>query len=387
VQGKRVKFVYDPRKVSNDSLEVEGVGYAELLDSDHAYAPFEILRDANLSSLRAAMSSVYAGYEYGNTEDPMKEYPRFKVNWTMDPVADFDEDDSLSTPVSIVLMRDRRLLIEITVPNGPLVRTDNQTWAEGQAILDDWLSSRKGKLVSLLPYSLDYRDLWTARIEIPLRNKTLADAYYLGDEAIEVIEAFGTGELTVEAIVGLLKGGHASALTGSPETQLLEAKVAIRLETDREKLELSKDVSALANAASGGVLVVGLETQTRKGRDIIWSVRPIADTGQVRQVRAVLHRHIYPPIQGLRVAMVPAGSRFGTDEHLLMIVVPAQPKELTPFIVAGVAIDGNVLGNYVGVFERREDDVTALTAPSIQAGLAAGFALLRGESASVQKRQ
>lgn len=387
MRGKRVKFVYDPYIVSNDSLEVVGVGYAELLDGDHVFAPFEILREANLSSLRAAMTAVYRGYEYGNPEDPMKEYPRFRVNWTMDSVADFDEEDSLTAPVSIVLMRDRRLLIEIDVLNGPLVRSEEQSWPEGQAVLEDWLSSRNGKLASLSPFSLEYRTYWLARIEIPLRNKTLADAHYLGEQAVEIIEAFGSGDLTVESVVGLLNGGHASALIGLPEGQLLEAKVAIHLEAAKEKLELAKDVSAMANAITGGVLVVGLATKTRQGRDIITSIHPVPDTGQARRVRSVLHRHIYPPIQGLRVATVPAGPSYKPDDHLLMIVVPPQPRELTPFLVAGVVIDGNVLGNYIGLFERREDDVTALTAPSIQAGLSAGFALLRGGTASAGRPQ
>lgn len=387
MRGRRVKFVFDPDVVSSDSLEVEGIGYAELLDGDHAFAPLEILREANLSSLRAAMTSVYTNYEYGNSEDPMKGYPRFRVNWTMDSVADFDEEDSLIAPVSIVLMRDRSLLIEIDVLNGPLVRSEEQNWPEGHAVLEDWLRSRKGKLVSLTPFSLEYRTYWIARFEIPLRDKTLADAHRIGDEAVAIIEAFGSGDLTIESIAGLLNGGHASALIGLPESQLLETKVAIHLETDKEKLELSKDVSAMANAVPGGVLIVGLKTKTRQGRDIITSIHPIPDTGQPRRVRAILHRYVYPPIQGLKVVVVPAGLSYKADEHLLMIVVPAQPRELAPFLVAGVVVDGNVFGNFIGVFERREDDVTALAAPSIQAGLSAGFALLRGEAASADPPQ
>ncbi|MDT5175817.1 MAG: hypothetical protein QOJ95_15 [Mycobacterium sp.] len=166
-------------------------------------------------------------------------------------------------------------------------------------------------------------------------------------------------------------------MIGFAESQYLEAKRSIHLGTDKASLKLAKDVSAMANAMIGGVLVVGLATKKRLGRDVINSVHAFADVGQVPRIRSILHRYVYPPIEGLQVALVPAGLSYLPDEYLFTITVPTQPRELTPFLVAGVVIDGVVCGNFIGLFERREDDVTTLTAPSIQAGLPAGFALLR----------
>lgn len=379
MRGKHVKYILE-----EESLRVDGVGDAALMDSDHVFAPLEILRDANLSSLKSAMVSVYRNYDYNSDNDVIRDYPRFEVTWSQDSIADFDEEDSFTEPVSLVLMRDRSLLIEIDIFNGPLVRNDTDTWPEGQAVLEDWLSARSGRFVSLRPFDPSYRTFWVARFGIPLRNRTVADANEIGASALAVVEAYATGDLTIESILGLLKGGHAKSLIGIPESQVLEAKRSIHFGADKDKLELAKDVSALANATSGGVLVAGLATRQRLGRDVVSSIHPFEEAGQVRRVRSVLHRYIYPPIQNLQVVLVPAGPSYHSEEYLLAIAVPTQPRELKPFLVAGVVINEAVYGNFVGLFERREDEVTSLTAPSIQAGLSAGFALLRGERASAE---
>jgi hypothetical protein len=50
-------------------------------------------------------------------------------------------------------------------------------------------------------------------------------------------------------------------LIGFAERQYLEAKRSIHLGRDKASLKLAKDVSAMANAITGGVLVVGLATK------------------------------------------------------------------------------------------------------------------------------
>src|SRR6202044_2084606 len=109
----------------------------------------------------AAMAAAYREYQWGDPEDSLKDYPRFRVNWTSDPVAEFDEDDSLTEPVSVILTRDRTLLVEIYIANGPVVRTGTEKWPEGHSILESWLTPRRARLVCLEPHDPENRWLWT----------------------------------------------------------------------------------------------------------------------------------------------------------------------------------------------------------------------------------
>jgi hypothetical protein len=208
----------------------------------------------------------------------------------------------------------------------------------------------------------------------------VADAHAIGTDAISVLESHAKGVATIESLTALLRSGHAEALVGMFEGQLLEAKRHLHLEDDKGRLELAKDVSAIANSPAGGLLVVGLETRRESGRDVVTRVHPFPDTGQVRRISSLLDRLIYPPIERMDVLLVPAGSSHPPGEHLLVITVPPQPLELTPFLVTGVVVDDRVLGNYIGLFERRGEDVVASSPASIHAGLSVGLAMLRGRS-------
>ena len=150
-------------------------------------------------------------------------------------------------------------------------------------------------------------------------------------------------------------------------------------------MELAKDVSAIANSSTGGLLVVGLATKQKSGQDVITAVHPMSDSGQARTVRKVLDRLVYPPIEHLDVSLVPADPTRPANQHLLVINVPPQPRELIPFLVIGGVAGEQVLGNYVGLFQRRGEDTLPSSAASIHAGLSAGLALLRGRSGSADR--
>jgi hypothetical protein len=377
VAGKRVRY-----SANYASLHVEGAGDALLMDSSHAFASLDVLGPASLTSLKAAMTSVYNDYEYGNENDPLAYMPLFSVTWTLDSAAEFNDDLSMPEPVSLALMRDGSLLVELHWAFGPAPRTEEDTWPEGAALLDSWLQPRGGRLVSLTPGDMGFRWYWTTRFSLPLRGRTVADAHAIGTDAISVLESHAEGVATIESLAALLRSGHAGALVGMSEGQLLEAKRHLHLEDDKGRLELAKDVSAIANSPGGGLLVVGLATRRDSGRDVVAGVQPIPDTGQVRRVRSVLDRLVYPPIERLDVSLVPAGSSHPPEEHLLVITVPPQPREVTPFLVTGVVVDDRVMGSYIGLFERRGEDVVASRPASIHAGLSVGLALLRGRTSS-----
>lgn len=380
--GRRVRF-----SPQYDSMHVEGVGDALLMDRDHTFSSLEVIGPASLSSLRRAMMAVYPEYDYGGA-DPRADLPRFSVQWSLDSAANFDDDLSLAERVSVALMRDGSLAIECDVQSNPPPRTESDIWTEAMAVLDAWLEPRRGRLVSFTPYP-GYRGYWTVRFEIPIRGLTVADANQIGNDAIAVIEAYadGDGASSIEPLVALLHAGHAKALLGLSEHQLLEAKRSLHLVDEKSRLELAKDVSAMANSPTGGVIVVGLETKRRSGQDVIAAIHPVPDTGQVRVIRKVLDRLIYPPIEQLDVSLAPADPSRPANQHLILLTVPRQPRELVPFLVIGSIVGGQLLGNYVGLFERRGEDILVSGAASIHAGLSAGLALLRRAAAGTAADQ
>jgi hypothetical protein len=144
------------------------------MDSSYAFGPLEILGPASLTSLQAAMTAVYKDHEYGNENDPLAYLPRFRVTWTLDRTAEFNDDLSMQEPVSLALMRDGSLVVELDWAFGPAPRTEEDTWPEGAALLDSWLQPRGGRLVSFAPGDVGLRWYWTTRFSLPLRGRTVA---------------------------------------------------------------------------------------------------------------------------------------------------------------------------------------------------------------------
>jgi len=363
---------------TREVIHIEGVNDEILLmDRDHAYGPLELLRDVSVLSLGRAMRSVYSAYGYDITPgDPLYTYPRFRILWSLDTTEAFDDDLSLQDPVGLSLMRTGELLVEISVI-GPKPRTEDDSWPEGEGLLVRWLESRRGRFVSMEVGEIGYRGYWVARFSVPYRGLTVADVRTLGMDAINLLDAHETGAPTLESLSALLRAGHAASLIGLSEGQLLEAKRQLNLTELKNKLELAKDVSAIANSKTGGLLVAGLETKRHKHADLIAKLHPFSDSGQVRNVRDALDRHIFPNIEGLQIELVPAHPDAAAPDKLLMIRVPPQPQELLPFLVTGVVVDDRILGNYIGLFERRGEDVVARSPAAIHAGLSTGLALLR----------
>src|SRR3712207_2698551 len=80
---------------------------------------------------------------------------------------------------------------------------------------------------------MGFRWYWTIYFSIPLRGRTVADAHAIGTDAISLLETHDQGAATIESLTALLRSGHAGALVGMPEGQLLEAKRHIHLEDER----------------------------------------------------------------------------------------------------------------------------------------------------------
>jgi hypothetical protein len=183
--------------------------------------------------------------------------------------------------------------------------------------------------------------------------------------------------LTAPEIQEIVRSSTPERLLGARETEQVDFKrVPYRLEEDRQKFELAKDVSALANA-SGGVLVLGV--QTEKSDVHSWDAAsaltpfPRALLDEPR-IRATIGAWVYPSLDGITVEVVPRGA----DAVLATIGVAAQPTSAGPFVVIRT-IDERERASAVqfAVYKRRGDESRALSAQELQAILRDGMVLRR----------
>ncbi|MBC2898362.1 ATP-binding protein [Rhodococcus wratislaviensis] len=209
------------------------------------------------------------------------------------------------------------------------------------------------------------------------RGRTMGSLVQIGLDAVALLQATA-GQMTRQNVLDLLRGGNMNALIGQPEGQWLDAKRQhYDLKSPNDKIELARAVAQFANAADGGVLVIGLATTKRDGIDVINAVTPSRHEAKQRPVvrrRYVqaLQQTIFPVPIGLQVdlAKVDRGD-------LLFIDIPPQPEELKPILVRGVVIDGEVHNWFISIVDRHEDEGLPATVETIHSMLAAGRALLR----------
>ena len=170
-------------------------------------------------------------------------------------------------------------------------------------------------------------------------------------------------QLTPDAVEDLLQRGELDSLVGRFEDRRIEFKgQPYILKSDEAKLELAKDVSALANSA-GGVIVIGIRTKRDEvhSTDVACELRPFeANLVDVQQYRDVLDDWIYPPIKGVRIGWHESASDAGRG--VVAIVVPAADGPESPALVTKSVVDQGrrTAGHLFGYFERQEDRVVEL---------------------------
>ena len=393
------KAVYHRYSPTGRASLVEGYVSVNARGWGEAFGQLSVMSHVSLSSLRKALMAAVTFYEgtlvaeVGDDNDSIANPSAdelFSLSWAAFE-EEFDEDNSLAAAHDIVLHRDGTLTLKSILATDPRVAEygrepemfgldpeDLAEWPEGRAAARYWLENRGLSLLGFEPVGSAGRegDLWCARIELPGRGWTIGMCAALGEELTRFMSTLTEiGGMNEETVRTLLKTGFVHALVGSFEDEMLEAKAALRMDTEQDGFEIAKDVSAFANSDRGGVLVYGLETRRRHGRDVIHAVHPFAPAGQDRAVHRVLDRRIVPPVEGLEATLVPVGS---TGECVLMVYVPPQPAELRPFLVKGAVVGGKVNGNLIAVYRRRGDDVLPTSAEGLHTALAAGLAFLRG---------
>jgi len=171
--------------------------------------------------------------------------------------------------------------------------------------------------------------------------------------------------------------GDGEAVLGTPECEWLDFKgEPYRLAEDDEKLELAKDVTALANSG-GGVIVIGYKTRREPttSRDIATRLSRVRrDLVDFDQYRKVVESWTHPPIRRLDLQWWLEDQ----DSGVLAIEVAAAPEADLPVLVTRAREEGLRRQVLLGLFQRLGDRVSRLTAGEIHAQIQLGRAVQRG---------
>jgi hypothetical protein len=182
-------------------------------------------------------------------------------------------------------------------------------------------------------------------------------------------------KLSVSEVDVILSSGRFDDLLGCVEDSRLECKAApYQLDQERQKMELAKDVSALANA-DGGILLIGAQTERNPTHfgDEIRHIGPfkqnLVDTAQYLNV---LGEWIYPQIRGITAQWHRSASNDGTG--IVSVKVPQAASQEQPYLVGKVVeATGKVVGSYFGFFERVQSDAKPMSSQELRERLKDGF--------------
>jgi len=181
--------------------------------------------------------------------------------------------------------------------------------------------------------------------------------------------------LSVPEIEAILVSGRFDEFLGAVEDEHLDCKGGpYQLDQDRQKMELAKDVSALANA-DGGFLLIGPHTEKDPAhlgdevRRVNCFAANLVDTDQYRKVTGAW---MYPSVQGVTVKWWPDATN--PAEGIVSIFVPREATRDRPFLVGRVVEEtGKVLGSWVGYFERIQSGVKPMSVGEVRERLKDGF--------------
>jgi hypothetical protein len=178
--------------------------------------------------------------------------------------------------------------------------------------------------------------------------------------------------LRPDEILELLALGMFDALRGTSEHDAVECKAApYRLQDERQRIEFAKDVSGLANA-NGGIILIGAATERQEmtREDVVRRVsafeRNLFDAEQYQQILATA---VYPTLHNVQLRWFDAQE---AGRGLVAVVVPPQPAK--PYLVVKTFLDdGRRVEVLLGYFERRRAGVEHMSVHRLQTLLRDGL--------------
>lgn len=176
---------------------------------------------------------------------------------------------------------------------------------------------------------------------------------------------------TPNGVLEKLDAKDFGALVGMAECVWMDAKESpYVLDTPKQKLELAKDVTALANAG-GGLIVLGFDTErhptTAAERISKVCLFPMALVNADRYGK-ILGSLVHPP---LNVKVLLFENASGDGRGVAALVVEAGAEK--PYLVGNMLDETDEsIGAYFGYFERKHDVIPPANIASIQQQLASG---------------
>ena len=171
-----------------------------------------------------------------------------------------------------------------------------------------------------------------------------------------------------------LESGNFDGLIGLPECRWLEAKESpYVLDPLKKRLELAKDVSAMANSG-GGIIVIGFDTTRHPltaGEHISRACPFPLDLINCDQYKKILGSSVYPPLNDVAIHIFENPNRDG--KGVAAIFVEGAATSGRPYLVGNVLNEaGQSIGAYFGFFERKQDVIPPVNIATIQHLLSAG---------------
>lgn len=164
----------------------------------------------------------------------------------------------------------------------------------------------------------------------------------------------------LEQVLAIVRAGHFEKLKGYVEDDQVECKSApYQLSGDDQRFELAKDVTSLANA-KGGVILIGVQTEKDEelSADVVNGVSPFEKTLlNISQYRDILAHWVYPGLQKLKIEWIPSASN--QNLGIVVIDVGNQDQMWRPFLVTKATKDNGKASSVIFAYAERNLDRSA----------------------------
>ena len=178
-----------------------------------------------------------------------------------------------------------------------------------------------------------------------------------------------------EDIKLILEQGTFDKLIGVIEDDWIEFKgVPYKLDSDFEKQEFAKDISGLANA-DGGIILIGVKTElndTHRGEEVL-EIRPFKESlVDIKRYFDILGSWVYPSIQHIDIKWFPSSSN--SQKGIVAIQISKQTHIKAPFLITKTIEDTGRKSTIVfGYVERKRTNVTPISVQELHLTLREGM--------------
>jgi len=163
-------------------------------------------------------------------------------------------------------------------------------------------------------------------------------------------------------------------LIGEVENDWFECKSQpYQLEKDKDKRELAKDVTSLANI-QGGYILIGIKTKmsTIHFGDEIEEIRPFKqELVNSTQYYDVIKHWTYPEVKDIDIQW--SAKKSNKQKGCLVIKIPQQKESLKPFLITKTLDDKKIVETIFGYSERKRETSPPLSVVDLQKALRLGF--------------